>query len=93
MAAYYPDEPSAAKRIQMTEFLERFGVFYPCEHCAVHFRAHMTAHPPDTSSAASLSQWMCEAHNEVNERQGKPIFDCSLLQQRWKDGWDDGSCD
>eukprot|EP00037_Helgoeca_nana_P015602 m.146230 g.146230 ORF g.146230 m.146230 type:complete len:56 (+) comp23095_c0_seq1:451-618(+) len=36
----------------------------------------------------------CGAHNEVNERLGKPIFDCNIemLDQRWLDGWTDGSC-
>ncbi|MED6273348.1 hypothetical protein CHARACLAT_005437 [Characodon lateralis] len=48
---------------------------------------------PDTSSRHALSQWFCRLHNEVNVRLGKPEFDCSLVDERWKDGWKDGSCD
>ena len=38
------------------------------------------------SSRAELSLWMCEQHNEVNEKLGKPAFPCSLaaLDDRWR---------
>ena len=36
---------------------------------------------------------MCEMHNRVNVKLGKPEFDCSKVFQRWRDGWEDGSCD
>ena len=32
-------------------------------------------------------------HNEVNRRIGKKEFDCSKVDERWCDGWKDGSCD
>jgi len=32
-------------------------------------------------------------HNIVNMKIGKPKFDCSLVNERWRDGWKDGSCD
>ena len=32
-------------------------------------------------------------HNEVNRRIGKKEFDCSKVDERWRDGWKDGSCD
>ena len=28
-----------------------------------------------------------------NRKLGKPDFDCSTVFERWKDGWEDGSCD
>jgi len=31
-----------------------------------------------------FAQWMCEAHNHVNRKLGKPDFDCSKVDQRWK---------
>lgn len=48
---------------------------------------------PDTSSRHALSQWLCYLHNGINVRLGKPEFDCSRVDERWKDGWKDGSCD
>jgi FAD-linked sulfhydryl oxidase len=32
-------------------------------------------------------------HNEVSRKIGKAEFDCSKVDERWKDGWKDGSCD
>jgi hypothetical protein len=33
-----------------------------------------------------IEQWMCEMHNEVNQRLGKEQFDCKRVRERWKDG-------
>ncbi|EOD24151.1 hypothetical protein EMIHUDRAFT_254842, partial [Emiliania huxleyi CCMP1516] len=32
--------------------------------------------------------WMCEQHNAVNAKLGKPVFPCTLarLDARWRDG-------
>ena len=48
---------------------------------------------PDTSNQLNFSQWLCRLHNDVNKKLGKPIFDCSKVNERWRDGWKDGSCD
>ena len=53
----------------------------------------MKTHPPSTQDRHVFSHWMCDMHNEVNERLGKPIFDCSKVDERWLHGWKDGSCD
>lgn len=53
----------------------------------------LQTHPPQVQSRTEFTRWMCEMHNEVNERLGKELFDCSKVDQRWRDGWKDGSCD
>ena len=50
-------------------------------------------HPPEVGSRVKFSRWMCEMHNDVNKRMGKKLFDCSRVDERWLDGWKDGSCD
>lgn len=67
--------------------------------------AHCLPHPPllppcrirrnqpDTRTRACFTQWLCRLHNEVNRKLGKPDFDCSQVDERWRDGWKDGSCD
>jgi len=55
------------------------------------FRLKVT--PPVTDSQHALSQWLCKMHNDVSRRIGKPEFDCSRVNERWRDGWLDGSCD
>ena len=93
MAAYWQDAPSTKEKSAMRTFIRQFSKTYPCEDCAYALRVWMKSNPPDVASQSTLSRWFCEAHNDVNERLGKKLFDCSLVEQRWRDGWDDGSCD
>lgn len=44
----------------------------------------MKEHPPRLDSRDEFSQWMCEMHNHVNRHLGKPEFDCSKVDQRWR---------
>ncbi len=43
----------------------------------------------------AVRRWLCGVHNEVNERLGKPKFNCDekALDERWKNGPADGRCD
>ena len=91
--AYYPETPDKATQNQMQQFLLAFAKFYPCEDCSEDFKQRLAKTPPDTQSRTALSQWLCGMHNQVNKKLGKNQFDCTLVDQRWRDGWKDGSCD
>ena len=93
MAAYYPEKPSSAQQNDMKQFLNIFSHFYPCAPCAEEMRKDLKTMPPQVGSNEELSQWMCRLHNCVNKRLDKPQFDCSKVNERWRDGWKDGSCD
>ena len=93
MAAYYPEQPTEIQERDMNKFLHLFSKFYPCDSCAWHLRQRLKTDILDTESNLKLSEWLCGVHNEVNRRLGKPEFDCSKVLERWKDGWEDGSCD
>ncbi|PVU89090.1 hypothetical protein BB561_005555 [Smittium simulii] len=93
MAAYYPETPTAFEKNNMQSFLNSFSWVYPCGNCADHLRKHITKSPPTLNNAKDLSTWLCNTHNKVNKRLGKPIFDCSAVFERWRDGPDDGRCD
>lgn len=93
LAAYFPDEPSERQSQEMAQFMRTFAEFYPCEYCAAHLQERLKSHPPVTTSRVEFSLWMCETHNEVNSRLGKPQFDCDTCDIRWRDGPGDGSCD
>jgi FAD-linked sulfhydryl oxidase len=43
--------------------------------------------PPTTESRNALGAWMCEAHNDVNRKLGKPTLPCTqeAIEKRWKD--------
>ncbi|KAI5695350.1 hypothetical protein M8J76_002986 [Diaphorina citri] len=93
MAAYYPDHPTPHQQRDMYNFFTLLAQFYPCATCARDFANLLRVRPPVTTSRKDLSQWLCWVHNTVNRKLGKPIFDCALVDERWKDGWEDGSCD
>jgi mitochondrial FAD-linked sulfhydryl oxidase len=92
-AAYYPDRPTPNQRANMLGLLHALPVLYPCSHCASHLAEGMKENPPDVSGRVGLSRWLCERHNDVNERLGKETFDCTATDERWKDGPSDGRCD
>ncbi|KAJ3271335.1 hypothetical protein HDV01_006840 [Terramyces sp. JEL0728] len=86
MAAYYPQTPSKSDQQIMKNFITGLSRFYPCSYCAEHLQKEIVTNPPDVKNNYTLSMWFCNVHNEVNERLGKPTFDCSRVFERWKDG-------
>lgn len=52
----------------------------------------MKKEPVKADSQHNLSQWLCRMHNQINTMLGKKTFDCSKVDERWRDGWNDGSC-
>jgi FAD-linked sulfhydryl oxidase len=94
MATQYPERPTHGQQAEVVGFVGALGNLYPCGSCATDFRSWMGAgNRPRVSSREDFGQWLCEAHNAVNSKLGKPVFDCSRWEERWRDGWKDGSCD
>jgi len=89
------DAPTATQRVQARRFFDALGDLYPCKTCRADFRVDVDAHPPRVESRASLSRWVCERHNEVNVKLGKPTKSCALrdLDERWRKSTSSSSCD
>ena len=77
--------------IQVTRFIKDLSKTFPCRTCADDFHEHIKQTPITAKSREELSQWMCGAHNHVNERLGKPLFDCSNVDLRWKYSFEHGN--
>ena len=86
MAAYYPEAPTESEQTYMAGFIDGLAKFYPCSTCAHHLQDEIVKYPPKLKSNVELSDWFCRMHNEVNIRQGKPVFDCSKVFERWRTG-------
>ncbi len=84
IAAYYPDRPSAEKKQQVHQFLRSLAKVFPCDECGADFGRALTERPPRLDSQAEFAHWMCDAHNHVNARLGKPLFPCEQVQRRWR---------
>ncbi|GME80380.1 unnamed protein product [Ambrosiozyma monospora] len=88
LAARYPTEPNAEQQSDMGQFINLFAKLYPCWFCAKDFKKYIEENKPVLESQEKFGRWLCNAHNAVNVKIGKPKFDCNLWKQRWKDGWD-----
>jgi hypothetical protein len=88
MAANLPDQPSLTDQTRVKQFVNTMADFYPCVHCAKDFQVDLIKNPPRVSSRVDFSIWVCEAHNRVNTKLGKPSFSCQpdILDKRWRDG-------
>lgn len=95
-ASYYPLEPTKAHESSMLGLLHSLPKLYPCSVCADELGEYIKQHPPEQAvkqGRTALEQWMCQVHNDVNQRLGKEEFNCDNVAQRWRDGWKDGHCD
>lgn len=93
MAATYPISPSRAQQDDVVGFVRLFSRLYPCWVCADDFQTYIRNDPVRAGSRGEFGTWLCNAHNDVNKKLGKPVFDCSKWEERWRTGWKNGSCD
>lgn len=91
-AAYLPDKPSEHEKQQVSNLITAVSHLYPCRNCAEHLQSYIEVNPLTLDSKRSISQWLCRFHNEVNQMLGKEVFDCKKLDERWKNGPKDDSC-
>ena len=95
IAAQYPEHPSSEQQNDVRQFMGSFSRLYPCFWCAKDLQQWMykDRNAPRVSSRSEFGQWLCEAHNAVNVKLGKPTFNCDKWEERWRTGWKDGRCD
>ena len=87
----YPEHPTEEQRMHMYAFLQALGHVLPCKLCCKHFSRMTERDCPDhhssvLSSRKSLAVWLVGAHNEVNERLGKPKLSFEAVFQQYMHG-------
>jgi len=86
MSLRYPEDPTEDERKAFYSYIHLTSRLYPCGECAAEFQELLKKYPPQTSSRRSVSLWLCSIHNHVNERLGKPAFDCAHLDEHYDCG-------
>ncbi len=95
----YPEQPTDLDKTKALGFIQSFSKLYPCRICASDFQEKIKDHPPKLDSREDFALWMCEQHNIVNEKLGKPLFRCTLRRMELIHGlphrkkWTDSSMD
>ncbi|KAF9228471.1 hypothetical protein BS17DRAFT_340535 [Gyrodon lividus] len=91
MTLRYPEKPTQDEREALEAYMYLTSRLYPCGECAAEFQELLKKFPPQTSSRLAASLWLCSVHNEVNDRLGKPMFDCSELDETYDCGCGDNN--
>jgi FAD-linked sulfhydryl oxidase len=84
--AQYPEKPTVEEKDTLKSYIHLFSRVYPCRECAEHFQVLLKQYPPQLSSREVASQWGCHVHNQVNDRLGKPLFDCMDISDKYECG-------
>lgn len=66
-----------SRKMLLLDFIIILSLIYPCQKCAPHFQKYLKNNPPWIEHNNSFALWLCRFHNSVNQRLGKPIFDCT----------------
>ena len=82
----YPDNPSDKDRIRTYNFFKGVGYVLPCPKCSVHFSHEMDKHQPESAifdNMHNLSKWLVKVHNDVNQRNNKPIVSYETVKSEY----------
>ena len=79
----YPDNPSAAEKAAAVDFFSSLVYLLPCAKCKIHFAQNIKNLPINAESRDTLSRWVVDVHNIVNDSLGKPIVPYSVAAARY----------
>lgn len=67
IAYAYPTKPTTEQQKQYKEHYTNLQNTLPCKHCRKHWAQIINDNPPDTRSRRTLTRWLYNAHNKVND--------------------------
>ena len=71
----YPEEPTNEDIKQHKIFFETLGNILPCRKCREHYNQSIIDEPVKLDSKESLTKWLFNLHNKVNEKNNKKIIE------------------
>lgn len=87
VAAGYPKTPTKDEKNEYKDFFLSFGKVLPCEECRDNFKEMMSQHPLEDShleNNETISIWVFELHNMVNNKLGKPKYEWFRVVARYR---------
>jgi hypothetical protein len=82
LCATLPQRPSLKERADLKLLLRLLLQKIPCSECKEHARDYVKEHPITNNVVKdpySAFSYICQFHNDVNKRTGKPVVDCSKI--------------
>lgn len=87
MSAHYPENPTPQEKNEMKQFLLCFPVILPCKKCQYHYKCFVKDHyemlDDICQSRENLFKFFVDLHNQVNQRNQKPILSLHEAKQMW----------
>ena len=73
----YPMNPSENDKLNYKNFYYSLQYVLPCEKCQINYRRNILENPIDKflKDRKSLTKWVIDIHNKVNQETNKPIYD------------------
>lgn len=64
------DLPIGTTAARYKQFFSLVGSILPCKYCRDSYNSYVSESPPRVDSRSTLSRWLWEVHNKVNEKLG-----------------------
>jgi len=87
VAFNYPEQPTAAEQQAHHQFYTSIARVLPCDSCRGHFAKVLARKPldPALQNRETLSRWIVDVHNDVNQRLGKPVMAYDFVKEKYDD--------
>ena len=82
----YPENPSPQDMKNYRDFFHSLKNVLPCSYCREHYKKNIEQDMPiekALTNRTSLSKWLVDLHNNVNQRLGKPTATYDAIKEKY----------
>ena len=87
VAAGYPKTPTSEEQNKFKEYFDTFEYILPCQECRENWKLVLEQRPLTEAALANritLSRWVLDVHNLVNEKLGKKPYNWKYVTHRFQ---------